>query len=64
MDSSITFVIHNCREFSFTNSPNIKIIDLGLFTIYIVKKNKSVEKFLNEIYYKDNVEGIYENITK
>lgn len=64
MDSSIIFVIHNYREFSFTNSPNIKIIDLGLFTIYIVKKNKSVEKFLNEIYYKDNVEGIYENITK
>lgn len=61
---SITFILHKYTNFEYTKSPNIKIIDLGILTIYITKKSNVIEKLLNDIYYKDDVERIYDNLTK
>lgn len=61
---SLTFILHKYTEFSYTKSPNIKIIDLGFLTIYITKKSNAIEKLLNDMYYKDDVERIYDNLTK
>lgn len=61
---SITLILHKYKEFEYTKSPNIKIIDLGILTIYITKKSNVIENLLNDMYYKDDVESLYENLTK
>lgn len=60
---SLTFILHKYTEFDYTKSPNIRIIDLGILTVYITK-SYIVEKLLNDMYYKDDVERIYDNLTK
>lgn len=66
---SITIRFHKCnifneKLFTYIKGRTITEIKIICMTIYLVDDIKALSKFMDEQFYKGNVESLYEKFTK